>query len=489
MIKNNHYKASPRFKQPLVVTIVCLVSTLTGCASWIGPEKNNGSYISEAVTKPNIQPTYNSPAIKVVRPSSSIKTIPKDGLDLSDNLALRQSISQALVNNPSIKSQKAIVEQARQQKIIVEADQGISLSLNSTNSLRTSAQSSVATKNFDLALQGSWNADLWGRLSDQSKVAQLQLTQSLINLQDSQNTLISDITGAWYQLIHNQKLLALTQEQENNTAQQLAAIETSYQRGLSESLDVYLARGNLESAKSATITIEQSLASASRKLELLLFTYPSGKLLLDAALPSLEDPFITGIPADLLQNRADLKSSWLGILIEDSRTASSYAAQFPQFSLTGNISLSSANLSELFKQNLAWSLINNISQSIFDNGKQKALYKQAKAKLLDAEQKYLQALQSAFSNVEGLLSTEKSLAQQLQLNQLALNNSQLSYDQVTIQYQNGIANYQQVLNVQQQLFNQQKSQLDLQIKRIDNRISLLLALGGTDKLTNLTEIQ
>ncbi len=472
-----------------MVTFVCAVSTLTACASWIGPENNNGSYISEAVTKPNLQPKYNSPATALAKASVVIKTIDKDGLDLSGNLPLRQSISQALISNPSIKSQQALVEQARQQKIIVEADQGINLSLNNTNSLRTSAQSSVATKNFDLALQGTWNADLWGRFSAQSKVAQLQLTQSLINLQNSQNTLISDITSAWYQLIHNQKLLALTSEQEKNTAQQLAAIETSYQRGLSESLDVYLARGNLESAKSATITREQSLASASRKLELLLFSYPSGKLLLDVALPELDNQFNTGIPADLLQNRADLKSRWLAILIEDNRTAASYAAQFPQFSLTGSISLSSAKLSELFQQNLAWSLINNISQSVFDNGKQKALYKQAKAKLLDTEQKYLQALQSAFSEVEGLLYSESSLAQQLSLNKLALKNSQLSYDQVTVQYQNGIANYQQVLNVQQQLFNQQKSQLDLQMQRIDNRISLLLALGGTKKLSTLTEIQ
>lgn len=487
MINNQFYQAKAPFKKPIILAFTLATSTLTGCANWISQE----SYISNTVANPTPPAEYNSQSTPLVQasPTLSIDTVEHDGLNQQSNLHLRTQISLALVNNPSIKSQQALVDQARQQKIIVAAEQGLNLSVNNANSIRTSSQSSVANKNFDLALQGTWKADAWGSLSAQSRVAQYQLDQSLVNLQHSQNKLIADITSAWYQLIYHQKLLSLVIEQQTNTAQQLSAIETSYQRGLNQSLDVYLARGDLESAKSATLSQRQNLATASRKLELLLVNYPSGKLLIDAALPKLDNSFNLGIPADLLQKRTDLQSRWLSILIEDARAASSYAAQFPQFSLTGNLSLSSAKLADIFEQNLAWSLISNASQSLFDNGKKEAAHRQAKAKLANAEQQYLQTLQNAFSEVEGLLSLEKSLAEQAPLNQLALKNSQLSYEQVNVQYQNGIANFQQVLNVQQQLYNHQKSQLDLKMKRIDNRISLLLALGGTHSSSNLTETQ
>ncbi len=481
--------------------LLASTTLLSGCAGIIAED----SYISESTSQVANQAQYkayrqnptplspntasNNTSPKAASTQRSSKIIALDGLGQSNNIQLRRQITQALVISPNIKAQQAQVEQARQQVIINAADQGLNLSLNNNNSLRTSAQSSSATKSFDLALQGSWNADLWGTLSAQTKIAQLQLSQSNINLEQAKNTLIADITSAWYQLIYNQALLKLTQEQQANTKDQLAAIETSYQRGLSESLDVFLARGNFESAQSSTIARQQALASAARDLEQLLTKYPTGKLLINAKLTKLQADYRLGVPADLLKNRADLRSSWQGLLIEDARVAASYAQQFPQFSLTGNLSLTNARLSDLFKENLAWSLASAISQTVFDNGKKKAQYQQAKAKLLAAEQQFLLTLQGAIKEVETLLYAEKSIAQQIARQLRTLKNTLLSYEQVQIQYQNGIANYQQVLNLQQQLFNNQRSQLDLEMQQIDNRVKLILALGSQTPSSNLTGIQ
>ncbi|MEH6444439.1 MAG: TolC family protein [Oceanospirillaceae bacterium] len=464
------------------------VILLSACS---GFSPNIPSAINQSTTKPNIAPSYGNPVNSIANntntklKSTQIKLV-KDGLDQFSNTALSTAIAQAMLENHNIKEQQAILEQAVQQQIITEADQGFTLSLASTNSIRANSGDS-STKNFDLALQGSFTPDIWGALNAQTKAAHLQVAQAKANLERARQQLIADITSAWYQLIYNQKLYALVLAQQNNTQAQLAAIESSYNQGLSQSLDVYLARGNLDEARSNTTARQQALSIASRSLELLLAAYPTGKLIIDGNLALLNDNYSLGIPADLLQNRADLNSRWLAILAQDATVANRYAAQFPQLNLTGNLSLTSANLTDLFKQNIAWTLLANINQTLFDNGKKKALYKQAQAKLIEREQQYLQALQNAFSEVENLLADQRSINKQWQLNQRALKNAELSYEQVNVQYQNGIANYQQVLNIQQQLFAKQRLQLDFNIQLINNRINLLLALGTKEQKETIKE--
>ena len=157
--------------------------------------------------------------------------------------------------------------------------------------------------------------------------------------------------------------------------------------------------------------------------------------------------------------------------------------------LSGDLSLSSAKLSQLFSQNLAWSLLASISQSLVDNGKKAATYQLSRAVLIEREQEYLQALQQAFSQVEGLIDSEKSIAKQVQLNRQILEYAELSLAQIKAQYRNGIANYQQVLSLQHQLFENQKGQLSLQLQQIENRIELLLALGSPDHKIHYPEFK
>ena len=450
---------------------------LSACGSL---STSSPSSIAVGTLNPQIAKAYASDQ-NVVRLDASrqIKSTPpiKDGLGLMNNIALSHALAQALLDNHTIQGQQAIVKQAQSDLTISKAESGFKLNLLGNNTLQTSGESSNARQSANLNLQGNWNADFWGDLSAQTKAAQLRLTRAKINLKQSKEQLTADITSAWYRLIYQQKQFDLGTAQQENTQAQLAAIESSYSQGLNRSLDVYLARSNLETARSNSVGHAQALSEASRTLELLFAAYPSGKLTLDGDLLTIDDTLPTTVPSDLLRDRPDLNSRWLSVLIEDANVASRYAQQFPQFSLTGNISLTATRLTDLFKQNIAWSLLASLNQSLIDNGKKKALYTRAQAVLIEREQEYLQALKIAFSEVENLLSNQKTLTQQWRLNESSLENTQLSFGQISLQYQNGIANYQQVLDIQQRLFERQKSNLDFKIALIDNRIRLQLALG------------
>lgn len=460
-----------------IITLTLCVVILSGCSSLINKPLSSISKNSRA---PNVAKAFNSDAKQTHDDlsASKITPVPRDGLAQNDNKVLNLAIGGALMSNHRLIEQRALLSQAIQRSIISDAEQGFNLNAKASSSLATNSTTSNSAQNFNLALNGSWQMDVWGALNNTSKAAHYQVAQSKAQLKHTQQQLIGDITRRWYQLIFWQQTHQLVLEQQQNTADQSAAVESSYRQGLNGVGDVYLARANLDSARSRRSQAGQSLSSAARDLQLLLGQYPNGQLRIEGVLPRLSAPPTLGVPADLLKNRADINNSWLAILAQDASVASSYAAQFPRFSLSGSLSLSQARLTDLFSQNIAWSLLSNISKTLLDGGRQKATYQLSKALLIEREQEYLQVLQQAFSEVESIIEAEQSLAEQWQLNAQVLKNTTLSYQQITIEYQHGIANYQQVLNLQQQLFDDQKNQLSLDMQKIENRIALLLALGS-----------
>jgi outer membrane protein TolC len=450
---------------------------LPGCAV---TGKNLASSISDEALQPVIATEFQPPLNASVKAAELVVNQEKpiiDGLQQTDNAALITAISFALGNNHRLEELNAVVIQAKQQLIITQAEQGFSAKLNNTNSLTKNANNSAINKNFDLSLNTSLPIDLWGAIQASNKAARIQLAIAQSDLKQSRRELISKITSAWYQVVFNKKYLVLGIAQEKNIEDQLAAVESAYRQGLKQSLDVYLARENLETALSRNVQRRQNVADVTRDLQQLLARYPSGNLIASDSSPIIDNNYRLGVPAELLQARADLNSRWLAVLKEDSNVANQYAAQFPQLTLSGNFSLTAARLGDLFKQNLAWSLITGLSQPLFDNGRKKALYDQAKAKLIEREQQYLQALHSAFKQVERLIAAEQSYQQQNILNTKAVKHAELSKTQVSIQYQNGIADYQQVLTIQSRLFDRQQALLELKMQMIATRVDLLLALG------------
>ena len=461
----------------LALSLICCLVVLPGCSA-IGD--NLASSISKEALQPTLAATFQPPALASldgIKVAVNLEKPIVDGLQQTDNSALVAAISFALVNNHRLKELNALVMQAEQQLIITRAGQSFSVALNNKNSITQSADSSARIDRFDLSLDSSLPVDLWGAIDANNKAARIQLAIAQANLNHSRRELISNITSAWYQVAFNQKYLVLGLSQEKNINDQLAAVDSAYRQGLKQSLDVYLARENLDNVRSRNVQRRQDLANVTRDLQQLLAKYPSGNLIISGTMPIIEDDYRLGVPAELLQARADLNSKWLAVLKQDSNVANKYAQQFPQLTLSGSVSLTAARLSDLFKQNLAWSLMTGLSQTLFDNGQQKALYNQAKAQLIEREQQYLQALQSAFKQVETLISAEQSYQRQNRLNSQALKHAQLANSQVLIQYNNGIADYQQVLSIQSRLFDRQQALLELQMRMIRTRVDLLLALG------------
>ncbi|OUL59219.1 efflux transporter outer membrane subunit [Pseudoalteromonas ulvae] len=402
---------------------------------------------------------------------------------------IHELVAQALENNYQLKSQAYAV--AIKEQLLIASGAALWPSLDvSMRSTRNKANQPVNySNNHSLNLNLSYELDIWGKLSDSERQANLEYLAQKANFEQAKHTLVADVVTAWFKIIEAKKLMQLYQGRVKNAQQNLTIIESGYQQGLSSALDVYLTRNEVNNERSRVANQQAELSQAKRVLERLVGQYPEGELAVKADLPLLLNEIPTGLPSQLMTRKPALIASWYQLLSKDAALAYAHKQRFPSINLTGSIGNSSNEINQLLSpSSLAWSLIGGISAPLFNGGRLAANEERVRLEREQSEQTYLNTLFDAFSSVENALTAGQSL-QQRYLTMLAAQENALAAETLSFeQYQSGLVEYTTVLESQKRAFDAQSSVIQIKTQLITNRINLHLALGG-DFSSTTTAIQ
>ncbi len=404
----------------------------------------------------------------------------------NDN-ALADMVAYALENNYQLAAERINVELAKEQLQVSAASDlpELSLSLDNARRKQVSDNTSNYQTSADISIDLRYEMDVWGKLSDQQNQNRLKYAASQASYKRLESDLVVNISQAWFDLIQAQQLLNLYQERADNLQNNLAMIESSYQLGLNDALDVYLTKNNVNQELARVSQQQQTLLKATRQLELLLGDYPFAKKVTQQKLPLINDEISLGLPAQLLTRRADIQAQWLELLALDAGLAVAHKRRFPSFNLIANVSDSADELTNLLDGGaLAWSLIGSISSPLFNAGKLASLEQQARLQVEQKEQQYLQQVYQAFADVENSISERDSLKQRyayfIKAQENALAAEKLSFDK----YLRGLVSYTTVLESQRRSFDAQTTVIQLTKQLLQNRIELYQALGGNYLASN-----
>ena len=442
------------------------VMLLSGCASDLNS--------SQRMQVPN-----NMPQQWQQEASSSVLKVQEQWLTQLQNPTLNKFVQQALKNNQQLLQTSYDVEIQKQQLIVSGAALWPSLDL----STRTSRSKDNRPVSYDNASSASLNltyeVDLWGKLSDAKREANLNYLAQQARFEQAKQQLVADVLTGWFDVVTAQQLLDLFERREANSQQNLDIIEAGYRQGINEALDVYLARNELNNERSRIATQTASLSASARSLERLLGEYPKGAITASSDLPVINTDIPLGLPSELITRKPTLRASWYELLAADASLAYAHKQRFPSLDLTASLSDSTDRVSDLFSpSSLAWSLLGSISAPLFEGGRLKANEEIARLNTQKQEQLYLQTLYDAFGDVENAISQQQSLKAQytstLEAQENALAAEQLSFEQ----YQSGLVTYTTVLDAQDRSFDAQSSLIDIKNQLIANRINLHIALGG-----------
>jgi NodT family efflux transporter outer membrane factor (OMF) lipoprotein len=401
-------------------------------------------------------------------------------LDALDDPKLAELAAIAERSNHELAEQRAVVAQAREALRATGAARypNVQLALD-TAERQAGVDFARSASSASVQLQASFELDIWGRLSDLERGALLAFEEQQVRYEALRIEVLAALASDWYSLMEADQLVTLLEGRVRNLQQNLAVIEDGYRLGLSESLDVYLARNQLEQEQANLQARLQGRDDTRRSLELTLGAYPAASVAAEQALPALEAPPATGVPAELAARRPDIRAAWLALLNADSAVAAARKARFPRLSLTADVGRSALELTKLASDSvLIWSLAGGLTQPLFDAGRLAAEEAQARAQVVALEQRYLRTVFLAFGEVERAISQEHSLTDRLRAVEQARTNATVAEELAFDQYRRGVVPYATVLEVQRRSFDAATEFIALRAELLRNRVALHAALGS-----------
>jgi NodT family efflux transporter outer membrane factor (OMF) lipoprotein len=333
---------------------------------------------------------------------------------------------------------------------------------------------------YAAGLAAAYEVDLWGRVRSSVQAAELDRQATAAQLRTAAVTLSAQVATTWYQLAEQLAQARLLQRQLDINRKVEELIEVRFRHGDAGAVDVLQQRQLVESSRGDLTTTEARIAVLRHQLAVLVGE-PAGTdaapVAADASLVEVPALPATGVPAEQLQQRPDVRQDWLALLAADQRVAVAIADRFPRVSLSAGVTSSSDAARDLFSDWLS-NLSANLLLPVIDGGRRRAEVDRTRAVAAEALNNYRQTLTQAYAEVEDALVQERqqqaflaSLDKQLRLSGQAI-------DQLRDSYRNGAVDYLRVLTAL--VNNQSLERTEIQARRqlIEFRIGLYRALAG-----------
>ncbi len=337
----------------------------------------------------------------------------------------------------------------------------------------------TTSTNTRLSVAAGYEIDLWNKLKDRNKAAELRLQAGQKEVQALLLSLSAQLTEQYFLAVEQRAHLELLKQQKSHKKEFLQTVTERYRAGLSTASEVYQAQQNLATVETLVPDHQTILIRAQNSIALLLGQLP-GSILIDGnKLPQINNVVDVGLPADLLNRRPDVAAALLQLEATDRELAAALAESLPSINLSATLGRSATHLVAGDIEGTFWNLALGLAQPLIDGGRRQAETERQKALREENLAVYRQALLMAFQEVETALITERNgtdktirLEQQRQIN---YKNLQLTHDN----YLYGLTDSRDLLLSQIMQLEILSQQLNNHRQQLSNRITLARALGGS----------
>jgi NodT family efflux transporter outer membrane factor (OMF) lipoprotein len=457
---------------------VCAAFALFGCSvgpNYVRPIAESPSSYKEAVAWKQAEPRDQEPRGKWWEVFKDPKL---------DVLAAQVEVSNQTIKGAEarVRQARALTQQARAALFpLVSANAGATRSSSgrSASGDSTGGQTGGVRNNYNVALDVSWEVDLWGRVrrtveaseaSTQASVADLesaklsaqaQLAEDyfLLRVQDAQIRLLNDTVDAY------QRSLQLTRNQ--------------YAVGVAARADVAQAETQLKSTQAQAIDAGIQRAQLEHAIAVLLGKAPADFSVTAEVVPTEFPAIPPGLPSELLERRPDIAAAERRTAAANAQIGVAEAAFFPSLTLSATGGFQSSVLSQLFSlPSRYWSLGAALAQTIFDAGLRRAQTAQAIATYDENVANYRQTVLTGFQEVEDNLAALRILEQEAAVQDEAVKAARESLTITLNQYRAGTANYLAVVVAQATALSNERTALAILGRRLSASVALIKALGG-----------
>ncbi|MGA8550706.1 MAG: efflux transporter outer membrane subunit [Stellaceae bacterium] len=332
-----------------------------------------------------------------------------------------------------------------------------------------------------------WELDFWGKFRRAIQSADAAYLESIASYDDALVTLLGDVATTYIGIRTLQTQIDIAQDNIVKQKKALAIAEARFHGGVATKLDVYQAENVLGQTESTVPQLTAQLDQGLDALRVLLGMAPQpldNLLRGPATIPVPPADVITGIPADLVRRRPDIRAAELAAVAQSAEIGVAEAQLYPAFSLLGSFGTVSSNiaghkLSDLVMgRGITFAFGPSFQWNILNYGQITNTVRVQDAKLQELLVDYQNTVLTAQKQVEDGLATY--LQSRLEVDDLrrsvAAANAALKL--AFLQYQLGTRDFTTVLTAEQNLYTAQTDLASAEGNVSTGLASVYRALGG-----------
>lgn len=266
--------------------------------------------------------------------------------------------------------------------------------------------------NYEAALTGNWEIDIWGKLHDQKKAAIARYLSTMEGKNFVLTNLVAEVANSYYELLALDNQLDVVQETIKLQQNALEVIKAQKEAARSTELAVQKFKAEMLNSQSLAYEIKQDIQETENRINLLLGRYAQ-------KIPRDKNSFLTmvspavhsGIPSQLLANRADIRKAELDLAAAKLDVKVARAEFYPSFNISATLGLEAFKPSYFVKmpESMLYSLAGELATPLINKNGIKAEFSKASALQLQAMYNYQQTILSAYAEVSNNLSKISNL--------------------------------------------------------------------------------
>ncbi len=358
------------------------------------------------------------------------------------------------------------------------------------------ADRSLAFNNWFDGFNMSWELDLWGRLRRNIESNNASLDASVEDYDAALVTLLADVATNYVQYRIAQQRIKIARDNVRIQEGVLALAAEKFRVGTTTRLDVEQARTVLEQTRSTIPALQIQLGQANDTLCTLVGFPPHdlepelgpGPPLGSSPMPNTPAWVATGIPADLLRRRPDVRSAERKVAAQSAQIGVAEAALYPTLAINGLIGWDAADFSQFFEtKSFIGAVFPSFTWNILNYGRIKNNVRLQEAKTQELIATYQNTVLSAGREVQTPLRGFLRSREQADDLDRSVKAATAATELGVQQYRTGTIDFNRVFNLETTQV-QQQDQLAVAAGNIAlNLVSVYRALGGGWELRNRQE--
>ncbi|OLY91146.1 efflux transporter, outer membrane factor (OMF) lipoprotein, NodT family [Cnuella takakiae] len=335
-------------------------------------------------------------------------------------------------------------------------------------------------QDYYLGASASWEVDIWKKLHNAKKAAISRYFASQEGRNFMVTNLIADIAEAYYELMALDNQLAIIQQSIEVQSGVLKVVRLQKESSRVTQLAVNRFEAQLLHTQNVQYEIRQRIVETENRLNYLTARFPQPIPRASTSFNTIRvDSFQSGIPAQLLVNRPDIRQAEFELAASRLDVQVARANFYPSLSISAGVGFQAFNAAYLLNpHSILYNLAGDLMAPLINKNAIKAAYNTATARQVQAVFKYEQTILNAYVDVLNQLSKIENASKSYDTKRQEVELLMQSVNIANNLFNSARADYSEVLLTQREALESKMELVEAKIKQLNAKVHIYRALGG-----------